>query len=212
MRTIPFVLTAALVAFNAQASDVERTFDFDREAAGITRVVLEAGVGDVEVVAEDTGHITAHVEVTAKKGWSGSARSRRQLEALQLESRVKGDTLYLRMSEDHDDEHHFGEDWSLRLPATVSVKIELGVGDLRILDLAADIEAEVGVGEIRIEGEYAPFGEIGGKSGVGDVSLRSPKGKSEGSGFIAHTLSAEGPGKASIDASAGVGDIEIRLR
>ncbi len=212
MRTIPLVLTASLVAFNAQASDVERSFDFDHPAAGITRVVLEAGVGDVEIIAEDSGRITAHVEVSSSKSWRGSAKAKRELETLQLDSEVKGETLYLRMSDSHDDDHHFGEDWSLHLPPGVAVKVEQGVGDLRVLDLAADIEAEVGVGEIRIEGDYAAFGEISGKSGVGDVSMRSPKGRDEGSGFIAHTMSARGPGKASIDASAGVGDIDIRLR
>jgi hypothetical protein len=212
MRTIPFVLTASLMAINAQASNVERTFDFNQPATGITRVVLEVGVGDVEVIAEDSGRITAHVEVSAKKGWTGSARARRELEELQIESEVKGDTLHLRMSEKHDDDHRFGEDWSLRLPPGVIVKIELGVGDLRVLDLAADIEAEVGVGNVRIEGDFSAFGEISGSSGVGDASLRSPKGREDGSGFIAHSLSSRGPGKASIDASAGVGDIDIRLR
>ncbi len=212
MRTLPFVLTASLMAINAQASNVERTFDFNQPATGITRVVLEVGVGDVEVIAEDSGHITAHVEVSAKKWWTGSARAKRELEDLRIESEVKGDTLHLRMSEKHDDDHRFGEDWSLRLPPGIVVKIELGVGDLRVLDLAADIEAEVGVGNVRIEGDFSAFGKISGSSGVGDASLRSPKGREDGSGFIAHSLSSRGPGKASIDASAGVGDIDIRLR
>jgi hypothetical protein len=212
MRAIPLVLTATLVAFNAEASSVERTFDFDHAATGITRVVLEVGVGDIEIIAEDSGRIAAHVEVSAKKSWTGSARARRELDELELESEVKGDTLYLNLNRKHDDDHNFGEDWSLRLPPAVAIKIEQGVGDLKVLDLTADIEAEVGVGEIHIEGEYASFGKIRGQSGVGDASLRSPQGREDGSGFIAHTLSSSGPGKARIDASAGVGDIDIRLR
>ncbi len=212
MRIIPFILAASVVAINAQASDVQRTFDFDQPATGITRIVLEVGVGDVEIIAEGSSQITAHVEVSAKKGWIGSARAKRELAELQLESEVRGDTLHLRMSEKHDDDHHFGEDWSIHLPPNVAVKVEQGVGDLRVLDLAADIDAEVGVGNVRIEGEFASFGRIKGSCGVGDASLRSPKGREEGRGFIAHSLSSDGPGKAAIDASAGVGDIDIRLR
>jgi hypothetical protein len=212
MRITPLVIAASLVAAGAQAGGTERAFDFDHAAAGITRVVLEVGVGDVEIIAEDSGHITAHVEVSAKKSWIGSARAQRDLEALQLVSEVDGSTLRLRLSQKHDDDHSFGEDWSLHLPPGIAVKSEQGVGDLRILDLAGDIEAAVGVGDVRIEGEYASFGRIRGQSGVGDASLSSPKGREDGSGFIAHTLSSSGPGKASIDASAGVGDIDIRLR
>lgn len=212
MRIIPLVLTAGLVAASAQASDVERSLDLKLAAAGITRVVLKVGVGDVEILSGDPGSITAHVEATAKKGWTTSARSRRELDELTIESEVQGDTLHLRLSRQHDDDHHLGEDWSLHLPPGTAVKVEQGVGDLRVLDLAGDIEAEVGVGDVRIEGEYASFGSIHGKSGVGDASLHSPKGLEEGHGFIAHTLSTSGPGKAAIDAAAGVGDIDIRLR
>jgi hypothetical protein len=212
VRIIPLVLTAGLVAGNVQASSLERSLDLTHPAAGISRVVLKVGVGDVEIIAGDPGSITAHVEVTAKKSWTGSERAQRELDDLVLESEVTGDTLHLRLSRSHDDEHHLSEDWSLHLPPGVAVKVELGVGDLRVLDLAADIDAEVGVGDIRIEGEYASFGSIHGKSGVGDASLHSPKGHEEGGGFIAHTLSTSGPGKAEIDATAGVGDIEIRLR
>jgi hypothetical protein len=212
MRRLPLILTALMVTVNAQASDVERSFDLDRPAAGVTRIVLEVGVGDVEVIADESGRITAHVEVSASKSWRGSARARRELEAMELESELKGEALHLRMSEHGDDDRHFGEDWTLHVPTGVAIEIEQGVGDLRILDIAAAIEVELGVGDVRIEGEHAAFGSIEGQCGVGDVSLRTPIERTEGSGFIAHTLEAQGPGKAAIDVQVGVGDVDIRLR
>ena len=212
MRRVLLVVAALLVAFDAQASERERTFDLDRPAAGVARVVLEVGVGDVEVIADETGRIIAHVEVSADKGWRGSARARRALEALELVSDLKGDALHLRISERRDDDHNFGEDWTLHVPPGVAIEIEQGVGDLRILDLAAEIDIELGVGDVRIEGEHAAFGPIEGQCGVGDVSLRTPRERTEGSGFIAHSLEAEGPGKASIDVEVGVGEVDIRLR
>ena len=212
MRRLPLILTALLVTVNAQASDTERTFDLDRPAAGVARIVLEVGVGDVEVIADESGTITAHVVVSANKGWRGTSRDRRKLEELSLESELKGDALHLRMREGDDDGHSLGEDWTLHVPAGVAIEIELGVGDLRILDLAADIDIELGVGDVRIEGEHSAFGPIEGQCGVGDVSLRTPRERTEGSGFIAHSLEAEGPGKASIDVEVGVGEVDIRLR
>jgi hypothetical protein len=206
------VLAAMLVALNAQAGGPERTFDLDRAATGVARIVLEVGVGDVEVIADETGRITAHVEVSASKGWRGSTRAQRALEELELESEMKGDALHLRISERHDDDHSFGEDWTLHLPPGVALEIEQGVGDLRILDIAAEINVELGVGEVHIEGEHAAFGPIEGSCGVGDVSLRTPEGRTEGRGFIAHTLDEKGPGKARIDVEVGVGDVDIRLR
>jgi len=212
MRRLPLIVTALLMAVTARAAEVERTFDFDRESAGVARVVLEVGVGDVEVIGDEAGRITAHVEVSADRGWRGSARARRILEALELVSELKGDALHLRVSERRDDDHKFGEDWTLHVPPGVAIEIEQGVGDLRILDVAAAIDVELGVGDVRIEAEYAAFGPIDADCGVGDVSLRTPQGRTEGSGFIAHSLEARGPGKARIEIQAGVGDVDIRLR
>jgi hypothetical protein len=212
MRRFALIATALLLAVPAWADDLERTFDLDRPASGITRIVLEVGVGDVEIVGDESDRITAHVEVSASKGWRGSARARRELEAMQLEAEVKGEALHLRMSEHGEGDRHFGENWTLHVPAGTALELELGVGDLRVLDLAGTIEIEVGVGDVRVEGEHAAFGEIEGQCGVGDVSLRTPKGRTEGSGFIAHTLEARGPGKSAIDVEVGVGDVDIRLR
>lgn len=212
MRALPLVLASCFIAASAEAGSVERTFDLDRKAEGIARVVLEVGVGDVEVIAEEADRITAHVEVSTNKSWRGSARARRLLEELELKSDVRGDELHLSITRRDDDDHNFGEDWTLRLPPGVALEIQLGVGELRILDLAADIEAEVGVGDVRIEGVHAGFGDISASCGVGDVSLRTPEGREEGRGFIADSLDAQGPGKARLDVEVGVGDVDIRLR
>ena len=211
MRRLPLILTVLLVAGTAQAADNERTFDLDRPADGVARVVLEVGVGDVEVLADGSGRITAHVEVSVDKGGRSSERARRRLEELRLESELEGDTLHLRITGGGGG-HRYGEDWTLRVPAAVALELELGVGDLRILDLAAAISVELGVGNVRIEGEHAAFGPIEGQCGVGDVSLRTPKDRTEGRGFIGHSLDARGPGAAAIEVEVGVGDVDIRLR
>ena len=54
---------------------------------------------------------------------------------------------------------------------------------------------KVGVGDVRNRGLFSAVGEISAASGVGGVTLRTP-GRTEGTGFIGHTLSGHGPGKA----------------
>jgi hypothetical protein len=215
MRRLILILALMLIAVPVGAEDSRRSLNLDKPAAGISAIVLEAGVGDVEVTADESGRITAQVEVEAKNGshWWGSSRSRGSLDQVELTAEVKGDRLHLRV--DRPGEHHdrqFGENWTIHIPAGVGVEIQLGVGELRIFDVGASVDVEVGVGDIRIEGSYDAFGAVNAECGVGDATVHTPEGREDGHGFIAHELSTRGPGKAKLDAEAGVGDVEIRLR
>lgn len=212
MRRLALAVLALLVAGIALGEDTTRTLTFSKNAEGIQAVVLEAGVGDVEIVTSRDSGVTAEVTLSAsKKSW-GASRARRELDALELDAEVKAGTLHLRVSGDRSGDHNYGEDWSIQVPATVSVSVELGVGEVKILDVTGDIEIELGVGDVRIEGAYAAVGRIHGSCGVGDVDLRTPEGRHESEGFIGHSLSASGPGTNEIHVKTGVGDVNIRLR
>jgi hypothetical protein len=141
--------------------------------------------------------------------WSGRQS---ELDAVQISAEMRGSTLVLRLNPEQRHDLELGEDWTVRLPARLAVRVKLGVGDLTVLDLTGEVRAEVGVGDVKIDGTYDSFGDIHASCGVGDATLRTPAGRNEGDGFIAHTLRASGPGKSDIDVSAGVGDVTIRLR
>lgn len=190
--------------------DDERILDASRSAEGIKTVVIEAGVGEINVTGDASKTITARVELSPKTGFWGS-RGRRAMESAALEPVLRGDTLVLRVGP-HDDDHEFGEDWTVNVPPDVAVKIELGVGDVTVLDTLGDIDVDLGVGDVRIESEYKAFGPIHGSTGVGDATLRTPEGREEGDGFIGHSLRGRGPGQARINISIGVGESQIRLR
>jgi len=212
MRRLALAVLALLVAGIALGEDTTRTLTFSKNAEGIQSVVLEAGVGDVEIVTSRDSGVTAEVTLSAsKKSW-GASRARRELDALELDAEVKAGSLHLRVRGDRGGDHNYGEDWSIQVPATVSVSVELGVGEVTILDVGGDVEVELGVGDVRIEGDYAAVGRIRGSCGVGDVDLRTPEGRHESEGFVGHSLSASGPGKNEIRVKTGVGDVTIRLR
>ncbi len=211
MRSIAPALIATVCAAAATAQPV-RTLDLSREAKGITAVVLHAGVGEVEILADAPGQIVAHVDLKPKHFGFFSRHSDDDIEKVRIEPELSGSTLTLRLAPDSHGDRGFAEDWTIRIPAALAATVKLGVGDLKVLDVSGDIEAELGVGDVTIEGAYQSFGAVKASAGVGDVSMRTPDGRDHGEGFIAHSLHAKGPGKASIHASAGVGDVKIRLR
>jgi len=204
---------AAFFAATAATGETLKTLNMSRPAEGLTSIEIRAGVGDVQVEGNTSGEVIVQVEVRSKTGlFSSDHRSRREAEALQLETRDAGGALALSLGPEHHGDTHWSERWTVRVPAAFAASVKLGVGEIQVLDLGGGVKAEIGVGDVRIEGTYESFGDIHASCGVGDVSLRTPSGRNRGEGFIAHSLSADGPGKAAIRAEAGVGDVKIHLR
>ncbi|MBP7798383.1 MAG: hypothetical protein KA072_07155 [Thermoanaerobaculaceae bacterium] len=209
MRVLRILALCLIVAVPVAAE--ERILDLSRSVEGVTSVVVAAGVGDVEITGgADNDMLTARVELSPKRGFWGS-RSRRAVERAELQVTAKGDTLTLRISP-RDGDHSFGEKWTLHLPARLRVSVDLGVGDVTVLDTSGDIKVGLGVGDVRIEGEHSDFGSIRASSGVGDTVLSTPDGREHGDGFVGHSLHQRGPGTSTIEVSIGVGDSMIRLR
>ena len=211
MKRVLF-LFALLVAATAAAHS-DRALDSSKPATGVKEVVLEVGVGDVEVIADESAMITAHVEIERKGGafW-GFRSSRGEIEALEIDSRVEGHTMTLRLRPESRHNRHYSENWTVRLPAHCAVKIEQGVGNVVVRDVAGDLDVELGVGDIEIDGLYASFGRISAECGVGDVTVRTPEKRERGEGFVGHEVRTKGIGSAKLNAEAGVGDVTIRLR
>lgn len=206
------ILAMVLMVLNAAAAAAERVrLDYSRAAEAITRVVIEAGVGDVEIIGDGGTTISVRVDVSSKVGHFWKSRDE-DLTGLEVEAELQNGELRLCVQGDRNEDHSWGEDWTVHVPRAMAVSLELGVGDTRVLDVAGDIDVEVGVGEVSVEGEYASFGHIRASSGVGNAALRTPQSREDGDGFIGHSLRSRGPGKSEIEVSAGVGDTRIRLR
>jgi len=209
VRGIVIATIAVSCAVPAFAAEQRRTFTVDQPADGIARLVIDSGVGDIEVVGAEVTAITGSVEVSAKKA---GLRKRNVMEKLELDVRRSGSAIYLEIKGDEDDHHDWGEEWVLTVPKGLALSIDLGVGDVDARDLSGGLEVDLGVGEVTFEGEQGAFGRIHADCGVGDVELRTPEGRQRGDGFIGHELRTSGPGKAAIDIDIGVGEASIRLR
>lgn len=213
--------TFALVLFPMAVGAAERTLHFSHPASGITAVELAVGASDVEVIGTDGDEINAEVVISGTR-W--------QVQKLDIASRIVGKTLTLSLEPAKYSKGKADKHWQLQLPKRLALDVEAGVGDIRIKGLSGDLELEVGVGDILVEDfsgnfeaktgvgdveltvPWSAVGHLDLVTGVGSINVRKPQGKEEGRGLISQTYSEEGPGKARIRVTTGVGDITVRLQ
>ncbi len=199
----------------------ERTLRFVQPAGEVETVTVNVGAGDVTVTGCDCTEITAQVTVTGKR-W--------HLEELELEATRTGKTLKLSLSPRKYSGKKAGEDWTLKLPRQLNLSIATGVGDLRVSGMTGELElqvgvgdvevaglvanlaAETGVGDVEVRGSWAAVGRMRLTTGVGAVTVVTPEARMRGHGLVSESLVAEGPGKAKIAITTGVGDITLRLQ
>jgi hypothetical protein len=224
------LLVSATVS-TADAGD-SRTLTRSVDAGSINRLVLDSGIGDIEIHAvPGSSEIAIEVVLTPRRGgfFSSKRRAEQDVEAATLVANVKRDRLELTISPEADDDRRFEENWILTIPPTVSVKLNHGVGDISIRGADAGVEIESGVGEIRVEvgtgdisidlgvgtavvrAPAAVYASAEGAGGVGDASLTVLGEKISSGGFVSHSATWEGDGTFHIEVSVGVGDAVIRL-
>ena len=229
VRTLGVTLVLVLVSA-AHGWAAARVLDRSIPAAGLERIEIEAGVGDVRVeVGEDD---SIHVEVTLepRRGglFSSIRTAEREVQEATLEVETAGSALQLRVGTNAD-ERRFEERWTVAMPARLALQLELGVGDVEVRGLAGGITLEAGVGDVVVDTES---GDLDLEVGVGDLSVRAPAaayasvrcaaGVGEarirvqgealgGGGFVGSSASWTGSGSHHLKAELGVGDASVTL-
>ncbi len=226
---IALATVTLLLAGVAQANDA-RTLTLKRPAAGVTTINIDAGVGDVQVRGAEVDTVSVRITLRPKRGLLDSPRRTRELvKAVELRAEERDSTLALRLRPAAR-QGNFEASWSAVIPATAGLRLDAGVGDVRIVgvqggvsvdlgvgdvalvDVAGDLNVDVGVGDVEVTGEWAAFGSLRVDSGVGEVTLRTPDGRQLSKGFVGRGLSTTGPGTARLRLGVGVGDATIVLR
>ncbi len=229
MRTL--AATFALLLACAAQADGTRTLHLEHPAAGLATIDIDTAVGDVEIRGAQVDSVSARVNLRARKGWfSSSRRAVTLVQGIELVPEVVGSTLRLRLRPANHEEKYEAS-WSLLVPAAAGVRLEAGVGDVRItdvkggihvdlgvgdvqlVDVAGEVVIDAGVGDVEVSGPWAAFGPVRASVGVGKTLLQTPGGRQGGRGFVGGgQLVATGPGGARLAVEAGVGDITIVLR
>jgi hypothetical protein len=207
-----------------------RILDATVPADALHGVKLDAGVGDVDVVAVDTNEIVLEVQLKPRRGgfFSSMKRAQQDVDEAELQVKIVNGTLNLEIETDSDD-RHFEEQWVIALPARLSFDLDLGVGDVEIRGLtgtisadigvgdilaeanSGDITIEAGVGDISIRAAAADYGSVAGSGGVGDARLTVRGERISSSGFVGHSAEWSGEGPHFIEVSVGVGDSKVTL-
>ncbi len=209
----------------------ERTLGHTVSAAGVERVAIEAGVGDIRVLAVAGETVDISVVLTPRRGgvFSSMRQAERDVEQSELRSDISNGQLALEVAADSDDPR-FEERWTVRIPARIGVELQLGVGDIAVTGLAGSVDVEVGVGDVTVEdaagdvfanagvgevtvsGSADSYGSVSVSGGVGDVGLTVRGTHVDSQGVVGRSATWSGPGPARIDVEVGVGDASITLQ
>lgn len=206
------VLVAGLCLLAAPAVAGRELHSFAKEFPGadLTGVELEVPVGEVIVDVHDSSAVKVDVVIRTSKEGIDAARAVREIS---LESEKEGGWLELEV-EGYEGwkDNGVSVDVTLRVPASLALKLELGVGEAKTFGLTKDTTVTVGVGECEVTMAASRVRSARATAGVGDASIRLPDKRLPGQGFIGRTVSwKDGTGTAEVELKVGVGEAKLNL-
>lgn len=194
------LLTASAAAFAGNDKVLTKEIAVDN----ISQLVLDAHVGTVKLSASDDNQIHIYVKVSEKDGWS-LFKGNPEDAKLKIDNNGQRITVSL-----NDDE--YGEEWRIEIPQLEQVDADLGVGEMTIKGISANLSVDVGVGEVSIYSVAQDFASAKAEAGVGAASVHSDAGSvSQNRSMVSEEVSWVGHGKYAINVEVGVGDASIKL-
>jgi len=200
------LLLTALTAFLSTQTLAKSEHQINHSFAVDTQTTLDISfpVGSLEINTYNGNEVQVTVELVAKNNdWLNNSDD---LESLTIDTQQTSNELALSL--DNDDVQ---QTWTVTVPRSLAVNLDLGVGDIEINDFANSADIEVGVGAVRIDSQSDDYKYISLDSGVGDTRI---------SGFVSDAkttrkmVSSEseysGSGTHTVKVEVGVGDIKVK--
>lgn len=208
-HALTFAIGALLLSTAPLTSAGERAIkDYSFELDGIDRIELHGAVGEMNIIHTDVKHVTVVLEITENDdddGWFGRDNDI-DVNAVELESDVRGNRLVLRQTD-----KHLNIDWTVELPTVAETSVEFGVGEVDGEFGDTSLRVELGVGDIDLTLPASAVGDIDLSAGVGDARLRGAETEHQDRTFVSQSVSGRGAGNHDLDVEVGVGDIDVRL-
>lgn len=205
---------AAFLVLGLAASARATEIPIDQLSVPVPRdkeVRIDFPVGELQV--EPSARSRISLDLTAKcKRW-GRDDCEENAERIRIEAEEVGGVLRIRVK-NYPKMHSggFSLHGVLRLPRELALRVEMGVGELRITDIEGDLDVDLGVGEadIRTPGRAVRSVEVA--TGVGDASVVAGGGRVRRRSFISSSASwDEGRGRSTVSLNVGVGDATVRV-
>lgn len=195
------LVTASGAAYAAEDKILTKKIAVD----DIKEFVIDAHVGTVKLSPSDDNQIHIYVKVTEKDGWS---MFKATPEDAQLKINNSGNRITISLNEDD-----FGEEWRIEVPQMEKIDADLGVGEMTIKGLQANMSVDVGVGEVSVYSMADSYGSVKAESGVGAANVFSNSGqKDQNRAMVSESVSWSGQGDYAIKVEVGVGDASIKLK
>ncbi|HSN89423.1 MAG TPA: hypothetical protein VL025_21850 [Thermoanaerobaculia bacterium] len=210
-KLILSVAAALLCALPASAEEVVRTFQKQLSAGDVESIHIDIPVGELEIEAGDGPQVETRVELLCKN------TKPRCLEAAR--------NVRFVYSTDDGRLHFQLKDWPktntrglqvralFTVPRTLPLRTELGVGELTVNGLEADLQVDLGVGEVNVTMPETAVGSVNLDTGIGEADLRAGGRHYTSEGlFVREIHWNKGKGQASVEVDCGVGEINVALK
>ncbi|WP_440054430.1 hypothetical protein ACSLBF_16480 [Pseudoalteromonas sp. T1lg65] len=205
MRKLALAVVISSLCVFAHAADsktIKESFSLD----DATQLEIDFPVGklDLEVYSGSNIEVEIIVNPGNKDSWFGNSTS---VDDAKLETKRTAGELALAINNDDYD-----LTWHVRVPKSLSLDIEVGVGNIEISELQNSADIEVGVGNINITTHSSDFRSIELASGVGKTALKGFTGDDKRKSMVGSESFYSGQGQFIIDAESGVGNVKLRSR
>lgn len=207
-KTLPKALTlvclfTVLAAPMAMAKD-SRTLNGNYPYEGNT-ITLDVKVGQTQVIASDEQDVRVEVEIEAnKKGWFSWGTV--DLSAVTLQAQTSDNNLTLSL----DDQDDLTQTWTVYVPSSAKVKINLGVGEVVTQGLESSLDIALGVGSVQVAHQHQ-YRHVELDSGVGEVSVYlGQQSQSVQHNLVSQSYDKSFDGEGELTVSVGVGEVSVR--
>lgn len=205
--TVITLAVATLILHNATsaASQLNRTQTVD--ITDIEEIVIEGGVGSMEVVPTDGSELIVELEIGAERNWYGRTRD---IDDIDIVVNKRGDRLIVEVNEKDLDNVELH--WHIKMPEVHRTTVNMGVGQIIAEVQNTELHVDLGVGEARITVASEHMGRVEASAGVGSASISGGSDTINKRSFVSENVQGYGKGSNEVDVQVGVGEATIALR
>ncbi|WMN59008.1 hypothetical protein NI389_12370 [Pseudoalteromonas xiamenensis] len=204
MKHTLLALTSALVISQSVFADEQRSISKTFSQGSSHELAIEFPVGQLDIQTTEGENIEINVVLKPKTDDSWFSKNV-ELDTIEIESKQRGSELYLTIDNDE-----IQQEWSVKVPKSMALDIELGVGNVEVESLANSADIEVGVGKVRINSHEDDFRSIALESGVGKSHIKGFENNIEYTkNMVSSDMKYRGQGKYTIKVEIGVGDAKF---
>jgi len=200
-------LGAASLGASAFASDDVVIHHYSYSLDSINEVSIDGGIGTMEVIHTDGKELRVELELEGKRRFL--LLNKRDVSEIEVEDRVRGDHLSLRLNEDELD--NVNAHWRVELPSVARTHINLGVGQITAAFADTELELDVGVGAGDISLARRFVGRVETSAGVGSAELHGANDTVSKRAIVSEKTYGYGDGHHRMELNVGVGEMQVRL-